>query len=456
LPAAMPTCPALAGERYDVTPARRSGLLRSERAREHRPCRRRAPAVVGQTSFTGLVIVAGVAFAVPLLLALLPRLHLSAGAVELAVGIAIGPAGLGWVAPDAPIQILAALGLAYLLFLAGLEVDLAHLRGPLLRRAWLGFGASVILAVGVGYALQGAGLVGDGAIVAVILSASYLGAIATTLADAGELSSAFGRLTIAAAAIANLVAVSLLSLVFSGEAGGTGARVLLLLGLVAVAAAVTIGLRGLERSMRLSTALVRLQDSSAQIRVRGAFVLVAGAVALAATLGVESILAAFAAGVVLGLVDRDAMATHPQLRTKLEGAGYGFFIPVFMVTSGLRFDWNALTSSAAHLALAPIFLGALLVVRGLPALLYRPLVGARRSVAAGLLQATSLPFIVAASQIGVASGAIGEATAAALVAAGLLSLTIMPEAAKAVLAGRRAGALASGAPDGPGAGAGIG
>src|SRR5437588_239828 len=82
--------------------------------------------------------------------------------VELAVGIAIGPAGLGWVTPDAAIQVLAALGLAYLLFLAGLEVDLAHLRGPLLRRAWLGFGASLILAVGIGYALQGAGLVGDG------------------------------------------------------------------------------------------------------------------------------------------------------------------------------------------------------------------------------------------------------------------------------------------------------
>src|SRR6266508_1579188 len=133
---------------------------------------------MGEDSFTGLLIVAAVAFAVPLVLALLPRMRLSAGVAELAIGIAIGPSGLGWVEVDEPIRVLAALGLAYLLFLAGLEVDLVHLRGRPLRVAGLGFAASVILAVGVGYALQGAGLVGNGAIVAVVLSASYLGAIA--------------------------------------------------------------------------------------------------------------------------------------------------------------------------------------------------------------------------------------------------------------------------------------
>jgi len=398
---------------------------------------------MGEDSFTGLLIVAAVAFAVPLVLALLPRLRLSAGVAELAIGIAIGPSGLGWVEVDEPIRVLAALGLAYLLFLAGLEVDLVHLRGRPLRVAGLGFAASVILAVGVGYALQGAGLVGNGAIVAVVLSASYLGAIATTLADTGELASAFGRLTVAGAAIANFAPVILLSLVFSREASGAGARVLLLLALVALAAVVALGVCGLERSMRLSAALVRLQDTSAQIRVRGAFVLLAGSVALAAGLGVETILAAFTAGAVLALVDRDAMRTHPTFRAKLEGAGYGFFIPVFMVASGLRFDWDALTSSASHLVLAPIFLVALLAVRGLPALLYRPVVGGRRALAAGLLQATSLPFIVVSTQIGVEIGALGPATAAALVAAGLLSLTVMPEAAKAVLAGGRPRASAS-------------
>ena len=138
--------------------------------------------------------------------------------------------------------------------------------------------------------------------------------------------------------------------------------------------------------------------------MRGAFLLLAGFVALAERLGLEVILGAFTAGVILSLIDRDALMTHPHFRTKLEGAGFGVFIPVFFVGVGLTFDLDALTSSTATLLRLPLFLAALLLVRGLPALLYRGFVGDRRAVAAGLLQATSLPFIVAASMIGVELG----------------------------------------------------
>jgi Kef-type K+ transport system membrane component KefB len=420
-----------------ATPARPPGRPRPGQAR-------RPP--VGDISFTGLLIVAAVAFVVPLLLGLAPRLRLSAGALELVIGIAIGPSGLGWVSIDEPIEVMSMLGLAFLLFLAGLEIDLVRLHRPVLVAAARGFLCSIGLALGVGYALQAAGLVGGGALVAVILSATYLGAIAPVLKDAGQDRTTFGQLTLAGAAIANFAGVVLLSLLFSGETTDAGARLVLLAGFALLAVVVGIGLARAERSMRLSAALLRLQDTSAQIRVRGAFVLLAGFVALSSSLGVEVILAAFTAGAILALVDRDAMHTHPQLRTKLEGAGFGFFIPVFMVASGIRFDLDALLASPSTIALAPIFLVALLVVRGLPAIVYRPLVGGRLSLAAGLLQATSLPFIVAAAQIAAQLGSISQATSAALIAAGLLSLSIFPEAAKAVIAG---GARAPAARTGP-------
>jgi len=390
---------------------------------------------VAELSFTGLLAVAAVAFAVPLALGLAPRLRLPAGATELVVGIAIGPSALGWVEIDGAIEVLAALGLAFLLFLAGLELDPAHLRGRPLRLAGLAYLTSLVLAGAVGLALQGAGLVDDGVFVAIALSATSLGAVAITVGDAGEAGSDLGRVTLAGAALANVGAVVLLSLFFSEEGGGTGARLVLLGALVALAAVVVVAIRGLERSRRLAAALLRLQDTSAQVRVRGAFVLLVGSVALAAQLGVEAILAAFAAGAVLALVDRDAMRTHPQLMIKLEGAGFGFFIPVFMVAAGLRFDLDALLEDPETLVLAPMLALALLLVRGAPALLYRPLVGARRAAAAGLLQATSLPFIVVAVEIGRETGSIGEGVGAALIAAGLVSLFLFPEAARAALAG---------------------
>jgi Kef-type K+ transport system membrane component KefB len=118
--------------------------------------------------------------------------------------------------------------------------------------------------------------------------------------------------------------------------------------------------------------------------------------------------------------------THPQFRLKLEAIGFGVFIPIFFVSSGIQFDLQALFSSPSTILRVPIFLAALLLVRGLPALLYRPLVGNRRAVIAGLLQATSLTFIVAASQIGLELGLISKASGAALIAAGLLSVLIFP------------------------------
>src|SRR5919202_1686584 len=159
--------------------------------------------------------------------------------------------------------------------------------------------------------------------------------IVPVLKDAGEISSTFGQLIVAAASIADFGAIILLSIFFSGE-GGTGSTLLL----------------------------------------------------------------------IVSLVDRDRVMTHPDFRRKLEAVGFGFFIPVFFVTSGVRFDLDALTSSASNLAMVPVFLAALLVVRGLPALVYRRVLDGSHTAIAGIMQATSLPFIVAATAIGAQLGLI--------------------------------------------------
>ena len=118
--------------------------------------------------------------------------------------------------------------------------------------------------------------------------------------------------------------------------------------------------------------------------------------------------------------------THPDFRRKLEAVGFGFFIPAFFVTSGVRFDLDALTASASSLLMVPIFLLALLAARGLPAVVYRRALDARHTAIAGLMQATSLPFIVAATAIGMELDLIDAAASAALIGAGLLSVVLFP------------------------------
>jgi Kef-type K+ transport system membrane component KefB len=391
-------------------------------------------------SLDGLLIVVAVAFTAPFLLGLAPGLRVPAVVLEIVAGIAVGPSGFGWVELDPTIEVMATLGLAFLLFLGGLEVDFARLRGRVLRVTLQGYAVSLALALAVTFALGASGHVQTPLLVAIALGSTSLGVLIPVLKDSGKIESGLGQLVIAAGSIADFAAIILLSLFFAGE-GGPGATLVLIGALLGLAVAVFAVVRGAQRSIRIRSDLVRLQDTTAQIRVRGALLLLVGFAAAAEQLGLEVILGTFAAGAILSLADPDRAMTHPDFRRKLEAIGFGVFIPIFFVTSGVRFDLGALTDSASTLAMVPLFLAALLVVRGLPALLYR--LDRRETVVAGLLQATSLPFLVAATAIGSELGLIGAGEAAALVGAGLLSVLIFPAVGLALLQMRSGSVMTS-------------
>jgi Kef-type K+ transport system membrane component KefB len=384
-------------------------------------------------SFTGLLVVAGVAFAIPLLLSLTPARRIPAFILEIVAGVIIGPSGFGWVRADAPIQFFALIGLAFLLFTAGLEIDLHRLRGHLLLRISLSFLLSLALALLVGTLLFLAGQVISPFFIAILLSATALGMIVSLLEDAGQIATDFGQMVIASTTAAQLGSIILLSLFFSNQTTSPSIKLFFLASFLLLAITFAFVLLRLARSKRISAVLLRLQDTTAQIRVRGAFMLLIAFVALAEELGIQVLLAAFVAGVILRLVDPDSMRTHPLLRHKLAAIGFGVFTPVFLVFTGMQLDLGALFASPSALLHVPIFFVALLLVRGLPALLYKPIVGTRQAIVTGLLQATSLPFLVAATQIGMQLKLITRANEAAIIAAGILGALIFPVCAMVLL-----------------------
>ena len=162
-------------------------------------------------SFSGLAIVAAVAFVAPLVLGLAPAVRLPAVVLEIVLGIAIGPDGLGWVHLDRPIQVMSLIGLAFLLLLAGLEVEFHQLRGRLLRVAGLGFVLSFVLALAVGLVFAGVGVTKAPLLVAIMLSATSLGVVIPVLKDTGQSATHFGQLVLAGASIADVATIVLLS-----------------------------------------------------------------------------------------------------------------------------------------------------------------------------------------------------------------------------------------------------
>ena len=385
-------------------------------------------------SFNSLLIVGVVAVAVPLLLGLVPAVKVPAVVLEILGGILVGPAVLGWVHLDVAVRVVADLGLGFLLFLAGFEIDLRLFDRRLLILVSRAFVLSAMLALLVAYGLQLGDQVKDGLLVAITLMATALGVLVPILKDASHTGTNFGRLIMAAGSLAELAPLVLLSVFFSASSKNPAADLGLLAGFVAFTVAVVVVTQRVRGWDPLRAVVHRLENTSSQLRIRLAITFALAFSVVAEHFGLATILGAFLAGVIVRRTD-ETPASQQEFQGKLEAIGFGFLIPVFFVSTGAGLDIASLFRSSRALILVPVFLIALLVVRGVPALLYVQAVGRTPAIAAGFMQATSLTFIVVATTIGIQTGHQRPSTAAALVVAGLLSVVIYPPIALQLLKG---------------------
>jgi Kef-type K+ transport system membrane component KefB len=377
--------------------------------------------------------VLGAATAAPLLVDLLPLPKVPPIVSEIVAGILIGPVVLDIVDDTAPLAVFSSIGLVFLFFLAGLEIAFDARDDRHLALVGLAFLISLGLALIVALVFDAVELVGAPLLVAIILAATSFGIVAAVLKDAGQTGTPFGQLVIAGASIADFATVILLSLFFSSSGASfetTLVLLLLFLGVVAVVGLILAGARGSEQ---LKATVARLHRTSAQISVRIAFLLLVLLVYMSEEFGLEVVLGAFLAGAMVSLLDREHVVRDTGLADKLEGIGFGVFIPIFFVASGASLDLDSMVSSFDTIVLVPLTVIALLVVRGVPALIYGRFVSRRQALSAGLLQATSLSFVVAATQIGVEIGELEPAAAAGLVTGGVISVLIFPALALRLL-----------------------
>ena len=383
-------------------------------------------------SFNSLLIVGAVAVAVPLLLGLVPAVKVPAVVLEILGGILVGPAVLGWVHLDVAVRVVSDLGLGFLLFLAGFEIDLRRFDRRILILVSRAFVFSAMLALLVAYGLQLGGQIRDGLLVAITLISTSLGVLVPILKDADQTETNFGRLIMAAGSLAELAPLVLLSVFFSASSKNPSVDLGLLAGFVAFTAVVVVVTQRIREWGPMRAVVHRLENTSSQLRVRLAITFALAFGVVAEHFGLATILGAFLAGVIVRRTD-ETPASQEEFQGKLEAIGFGFLIPVFFVSTGVGLDIASLFRSTRAIIAVPVFLVALLAVRGLPALLYVRVVGRTRAIAAGFMQGTSLTFIVVATTIGIETGHQRPSTAAALVVAGLLSVVIYPPVALRML-----------------------
>ena len=374
---------------------------------------------VDSGSFLTVVSVAAIAALVAGLTA--RRLPLPGVVLEIVLGIIVGPQLLGLADADSFLDFFSSLGLGFLFFFAGYEIDFDRIRGRPLELALAGWVISLALAYGIGGLLSLSGVVESLIFTGSAMATTAIGTLIPILTDAGELHTRFGSLLLAAGAVGEFGPILLITLVFSSQGAASNAAILIAFVAVAVVAAL-LAVRGVGRGYAF---LERSLETSGQLAIRFAVVTVFALGALAAELGLDLLLGGFVAGVIV----RQALKGRevPKFESKLTAVGYGFFIPFFFVVSGVEFNLDALTSDPVEALKVPLFLVLFLVVRGVPALfLYRRDLGLRDRTALALFTATELPLVVAITSIAVADGHMRSSTAASLVAAAILSTMIFP------------------------------
>jgi Kef-type K+ transport system membrane component KefB len=377
--------------------------------------------VIGVDAASFLVIVATAAIAGLIVTIVGPRLVIPVVVVELVLGILVGPQVAGIAKLDPATQFFGNLGLGMLFFFAGYEINFERIRGLPLRLAGTGWLISLALAYGLAGLLAATGVVVSDLYTGSAMATTAIGTLIPILRDAGELRTRFGTHLLAAGAAAEFGPIMLVTLVLS--TGHPLHEALILVFFVALA--VVTGIFAVRTAWRGWALIERTFESSSQLGVRLAVVLVFALVALASELGLDLLLGGFVAGMITRLALRGRELTI--FESKLTAVGYGFLIPFFFVTSGMAFNADELFTDPVALLKLPLFVALFLVVRGVPALLlYRRLFALRDRTALGIFCATELPLVVAITTLALEAGEMHPSTAAALVGAAIISTLVFP------------------------------
>ena len=367
-----------------------------------------------------LSVVVAVAALAPVISALIPKVRVPQVVLLILGGIVIGEAGLD-LDKSAAIQLISYVGLGFVFLLAGFEVEPEKLLARPGRLGLVSWLSSAVLATAIVGALAAAGFVNAFVPVALALTTTALGTVLPILREHGLASGAMGKYFVAAGAIGELFPILAIAIFLGVDSRLTALVSIVAISLIAVALA---AVRHLLAGGRLHAIVSRGADSTGQTTLRFSILLLLVLLVLAGEFGLDVVLGAFLAGAVLR---RWAPGDAHSLEGKLDAVGYGFFIPVFFVGSGMSIDIASIVDAPARLF---IFLALLLAVRGLPVLaVYRRALEIRQRTQLMLCTATSLPLIVALTEIGLANGTMLPENAAALVGAGVLSVMIFPAVA---------------------------
>ncbi len=356
--------------------------------------------------FYSLLIVAVIAFFIPFLT---KRIGIPVIVGEISFGILVGILNeliFNWqgvkiieFAPGTGLEFLAEIGLIFLLFLAGLEIDINIIDERGLRAVLIGvimFLFAFIISVALMWVLD------MGIYMALILSTTSVGVVIPILREMGISKTALGQDIILGAIVADFATMMLIPVVSLIEVGGASPwDYIVRIGIIVIifGAFFAIFLLGGFAMWKWPNDMAKFfkADDPTEMGVRVSILIIMAFVAMSVAFHMDVILGAFLAGVAMNFIFRETAL----LERKLYGLGYGFFIPIFFIRVGVEFTELV---ELEGLMIVPVLVAAAFVIKLAPSFLFVKSHGVRNAIASGVLLSARLSLLIAAIEIGLAAG----------------------------------------------------
>lgn len=371
----------------------------------------------------GIILIGVAAFLLPILAA---RIRVPAFVVEMLFGIAVGPQVLGWLDQHGLTAELAELGFFMLMFLSGFEIDFGKLerQGPGQILTGLAVFGVTLAAAGT-YAF----LAGFGFFMTFVLATTSVGLVVPTLRATRTSSSPLGQAILICALLADFLTLVGVAVYAIFVEHGFGVEMLSFPALLLAILALLLGIKRIawwfpERFERFFAA-----DDPEELGIRASLALMFVCVGLSYLLEIEAILGAFLAGAVFAMVFRH----RGQLEQKLTGFAFGFFVPIFFIHVGARFDIQAILGPGVIEQAVGLVLAAIGVKLAAAAVLFLRGFSPREVLAAGVILSARLSLIIAVAELGVRLGLIGQIVESQAILLALLSAAFAPAVFKLLI-----------------------
>lgn len=376
------------------------------------------------TSLTSLMIVVAIAFCIPILLHKLKLKAIPVVVAEILAGLIIGKSGFNLISGDAWLELLSLFGLIYLMFLSGLEIDFSQFRSkknskqqanPMII-ACIVFIGILIVSFGLAYGFTLLGFVSDPYLITIIIATISLGVVVPVLKELKLIETPLGQTILLITVISDFVTMILLAVYISILGQSIGKIMLLLLFFV-----LAVCVYFLIRRFLKGKAMDSLLKSTSQIGTRGVFALILIFVVLSENMGVENILGAFLAGVIVSLLINNKTFTH-----QLESFGYGFLLPIFFVMTGVNLNIWELVKDWKILLFIPVLLIAIYLSKMVPAIILRIWFGWKETLSSGILLSSTLSLVIAATTVALELNLIDKSLQSAFILVAILTCFISP------------------------------